>query len=308
MTYPRHWEHTEILSQIDYKKFLDHAVPVKASVALLPNTAVYVLTDDLLSRKLEAIYDPDLKAIRPLQHNGSSSNRDLRLYEDAINNPAITVLAVDGLMGTGKTSSVIRHIVDSRLHEVKVPKNTDWSGWKPDTIHHKVLISKPHVNAGGNTETYGHLPGDINEKLDPTLNNFIQYFNRWHQAGFEALRGAGYIEVLPLGFIRGMDAENMDIIVDEAQNTRELITVVTRKANNSRVYLIGDTSPFQIDLPGNTPTKNGLTQIIDLLIGAPYFQYVEMKTVEHVVRSEETRDIVRRLFKKYGSNTHEWEV
>jgi predicted ribonuclease YlaK len=122
------------------------------------------------------------------------------------------------------------------------------------------------------------------------------------------LRAGGYVEILPLGFIRGLDAENMTIVVDECQNTKELVTVVTRRAKDSRIFLLGDTSPFQIDLAGNTPKKNGLTDIIDLLQGAPYFQYIEMKSLEHIVRSDEVRDIVRRLFKKHGEDPQQWII
>jgi predicted ribonuclease YlaK len=170
------------------------------------------------------------------------------------------------------------------------------------------MLCKPHVNAGGPDEQYGFLPGDIDEKMDPTLGNFIQYFNRYSQFGFEPLREAGYIEVKPLGFIRGLDAQNTIIVADEVQNTRELISLATRKASNSRIIFLGDTSPFQIDLTGNTPTKNGLSSLMDLLHGAPYFQYIEMKTLSHVVRSEEVRDIVRRLFQRYGENPQEWDT
>jgi predicted ribonuclease YlaK len=86
----------------------------------------------------------------------------------------------------------------------------------------------------------------------------------------------------------------------------ELVSVATRKAEGSRIFFLGDTSPFQIDNPNITPSRNGLTQLVDLLQGASYFQYIEMKTVEHILRGEEVRDIVRRLFKKYGQNPQEW--
>jgi phosphate starvation-inducible protein PhoH len=199
-------------------------------------------------------------------------------------------------MGTGKTSTVVEKIINKYL--IKDFKNNKLD--KP--AEHKILIAKPHINAGGSHEQYGFLSGDINEKLDPTLGNFIQYFDRWHPAGFNKLRESGVVQILPLGFIRGLDAENMTIIVDEAQNTKELVSVVTRKAKkNSKIILIGDTSPFQIDLEQNTTEKNGLKHIIELLSGANYFQYIEMKSIEHIVRSDEVKDIVKRLFKKYGT-------
>jgi predicted ribonuclease YlaK len=247
-----------------------------------------------------------VKGIRQVS-NKNAPNRDLRLYHDALENPNITILAVDGLMGTGKTFTLIDHLVKTKLSNIRIiDKVLNDVTYKADPHAHKILIAKPGVNASG--EEYGFLPGDINEKLIPTMKNYTQYFDKLHQSGFEALRLTGYVDILPLGFIRGMDAENLSAIVDECQNTKELVTMVTRRAKDSRIFLLGDSSPFQIDLQGNTPNKNGLTAIIDLLHGAPYFQYIEMKSLEHIVRSDEVRDIVRRLFKKYGEDPKNWIV
>ncbi|AGR46757.1 putative PhoH-like protein [Bacillus phage JL] len=299
----KHWEHTEVVDTPTYKEFLQFGTPIIPKVQLPFNTAVYVVCDGG-SKVLEGIYDKTVDGIRPLKDT-KAPNRDLRLYKDAIQSEHITVLAVDGLMGTGKTSTIVEALIKKHLSNVHVPDHLLASGnWKPDPDVHKILISKPAVNAG--EEEYGFLPGDINEKMIPTLRNYTQYFDRNHQAGFNNLNTAGYVEVLPLGFVRGMDAMNTDLVVDECQNTKELVTIVSRRSENSRIFLIGDTSPFQIDLKGNAPTKNGLSDIIDLLQGAPYFQYIEMKSLENIVRSYEVRDLVRRLFKKHGTNPQEW--
>ena len=298
----KHWEHTELVTEADFTLFSKSNHIITSSTSIPANTAVYVSYRD---KRLEGIYDPGLKGIRPLK-NKTAPNRDLRLYLDAIDSPHMTMVAIDGLMGTGKTSTCVEAVINRHLQGVKRAMGMKLQEHRAGD--HKVLIAKPHVNAGGQTEQIGHLPGDIDEKMDPTLRNFIQYFDRFHQAGFEALREAKYVEILPLGFIRGLDAMNLTIIVDECQNTRELVSTATRKAAGSRIFFLGDTSPFQIDLAGNTPKDNGLTHLVDLLRGAPYFQYIEMKTLEHIVRSDEVRDIVRRLFKKYGQDPQEWAV
>jgi predicted ribonuclease YlaK len=306
----KHWQHTELVEIEIYKQFMHHNVPITPSIALPYNTAVFIEPVGG-GKRLEGIYDPAVKGIRQLKYKTPkgrfNQNRDLKLYLDAVANPNITVIGVDGLMGTGKTSTCIENLIEEHLSSIKVDdrvlNNPDW---KPPFDAHKIMIAKPAVNSGG--EEYGFLPGDINEKILPTIKNYTQYFDRNHQSGFEMLRAGGYVEILPLGFIRGLDAENMSIVVDECQNTKELVTVVTRRAKDSRIFLLGDTSPFQIDLSGNTPKKNGLTDIIDLLRGAPYFQYIEMKSLEHIVRSDEVRDIVRRLFKKHGEDPQEWLI
>ena len=83
---------------------------------------------------------------------------------------------------------------------------------------------------------------------------------------------------------------------------------MTRKAKNAKIIILGDTSPFQIDTSGNSPKRNGLTNIIKLLDGASYFQHIELKSIEHIVRSSEVQDIVRRLYKMYGDNPQDWIV
>jgi predicted ribonuclease YlaK len=286
----KHWEHIEVVESCDYRKFIDHDVPLQTRTDLPANTAVFIECATG-GKRLEGIYDAELRAIRSLK-NKSAPNRDMRLYLDAVLNENITMIAVDGLMGTGKTSTCIEELCRTYLKNASAPKTVWDTTWKPDPDIHRILIAKPNVSASG--EDYGYLPGDINEKLDPKLQNFIQYFNRFHFLGFNKLRELGYVEILPLGFVRGLDAKNMTVIVDECQNTMELVSVATRKAEGSRIFFLGDTSPFQIDNPNNTPSRNGLTQLVDLLQGASYFQYIEMKTVEHILRGEEVRDIVRR--------------
>lgn len=301
----KHWEHVEHLSTADYDALLLGA-KVVPSIDIPYNTAMYVSAED--RKRLECIYDGATKSIRLIK--GRGPNRDLRLYKDALNNENITMLAVDGLVGTGKTSTLIEHLINKNLSKVNLESShanlysLDGEDDDDKVTDRKILISKPAVNSAG--EEYGFLPGDINEKIVPTLKNYTQYFDRLHPAGFELLRENGYVEILPLGFVRGMDADNMDVVVDEAQNTKELVTIATRHAKDTRTFFIGDTSPFQIDKEGNDPNNNGLADIIDLMTGAPYFQYIEMKSLEHIVRSEEVKDVMRRMFKKHGQNPREW--
>lgn len=299
-----HWEHTIVVDKEEYKKFVEFGIPVTPDTEIPYNTAVYVSCIDG-GKRIEAINDPEV-GIRKITQK--APNKDLRLYLDAVSNENITVIAVDGLMGTGKTYTCVESVVNRYLKKVRPPEGGVLNMETKPYVEHKVLIAKPYVNAGGKHEQYGYLPGDLDSKIDPTLNNFIQYFDRMHMCGFNLLRNMGYIDVLPLGFIRGLDASNMTLIVDECQNTKELVTVVTRKAKDSRIFLLGDTSPFQIDMPGNTPENNGLTKIIDLLKGAPYFQHIELKSLEHIMRSKEVKDVVKRLFKSMGKDPTDWSV
>lgn len=303
----KHWEHTEYISTEEYDSFTQLGTELKPTVSIGYNTALYVEAPD--RKRVECVYDARIKGIRLIK--GKGPNRDLRLYYDAVNNEDITILAVDGLTGTGKTSTTMEYLIKKNLRDVDISEQSfnyslDGTTDERKPSDRKIIISKPMVNAGG--EEYGFLPGDINEKLVPTITNFTQYFDRYHPAGFTLLREAGFVEIAPLGFIRGRDVEDTDLVVDECQNTKELITMATRRAQGTRMFFLGDTTVFQIDREGNTPEKNGLADLISLLNGAPYFMYIEMKTLEHVVRSNEVKDIMRRLFKKHGENPREWII
>ncbi len=58
------------------------------------------------SKRLEEMYDPTIRGLENLRVE-KEPNRDLRLYQDAMMSPHMTVVAVDGVMGTGKTSTCI---------------------------------------------------------------------------------------------------------------------------------------------------------------------------------------------------------
>lgn len=293
-----HWQHIEIVDELTFNKFLNHKTSFSTDSDLDPNVGILISCESQ-SRKIEGVYDGVEHVIRPLKCGGKSApNKELRLYLDALNNDVINMIAVDGLMGTGKTSSVVEYMCDL------LPDINKFS--EPYTSGYKIIIAKPYINAMG--EEYGFLPGEIDDKLDPSLASFIQYFDRYHKAGFRKLRQQGYIELLPLGFVRGLDLKDTILVADECQNTLELISLATRKSTGSKIIFLGDTSPFQIDRPGNTSKVNGLTYLVDLLSGATFFQHIEMKTLNHIVRGDEVKEVVRRLFKKYGENPQEWDI
>jgi predicted ribonuclease YlaK len=165
----KHWQHTELVESDIYKQFLQHNVPITPSIALPYNTAVFI--DPIGGgKRLEGIYDPTVKGIRQLKYKSPKGravpNRDLRLYLDAVANENITVLGIDGLMGTGKTSTCIENLIEQHLSGVKVDERVlSHPDWKPPFDAHKIMIAKPAVNSGG--EEYGFLPGDIDEKIKP---------------------------------------------------------------------------------------------------------------------------------------------
>jgi len=103
----------------------------------------------------------------------------------------------------------------------------------------KIIISRPIVSAEANL---GILPGEIENKTDPYLQPlFIQL------SPFIDVRKAiahGQIQVIPVGFMRGLTFINSFIVIDEAENLtmHQLKLVVTRFGENSKMILNGDTT------------------------------------------------------------------
>jgi len=111
----------------------------------------------------------------------------------------------------------------------------------------KILLVKSVTDLKG--ESVGYLKGTLHEKMFPYMFSFKS--NLYKIIGNEmtdALEEAGFIEILPLAYIRGMNIDDSIVIVDEAQNISlsNMRTIMTRIGSNSKMIIIGDSK--QIDL------------------------------------------------------------
>ena len=110
----------------------------------------------------------------------------------------------------------------------------------------KLVITRPAVLAG---EDLGFLPGDIQEKMDPWLQPIYQNFYALY--GKEAIEkeiAEGRIQILPMGYVRGITFVDSFIIADEVQNLtdNQMQALLGRLGKGSKMVLCGDVS--QIDL------------------------------------------------------------
>lgn len=110
----------------------------------------------------------------------------------------------------------------------------------------KLIITRPAVLAG---EDLGFLPGDISEKMDPWLQPIYQnFYNLYDKAKIDKELAEGNIQILPLGYVRGLTFTNTFIIADEVQNLTHSQTeaLLGRLGHGSKMVLCGDIA--QIDL------------------------------------------------------------
>lgn len=143
------------------------------------------------------------------------------------------IVLVNGPAGTGKTFLCV-------AYAVKLLRQNYVS---------KIVLTRPAVEAG---ESFGFLPGDLKEKIDPYLAPL--YDALYRLIGEDTTNKyieKKIIEIAPLAYMRGRTLDNAFIILDEAQNTTitQMLMFLTRLGFNSKMTVAGDLD--QIDLKYN---------------------------------------------------------
>jgi phosphate starvation-inducible PhoH-like protein len=136
-------------------------------------------------------------------------------------------------------------------------------------------------------EQLGLLPGNVDEKLLPSMMSFLIVIDEIiGKEERERLFKENLIEFMPISFLRGVNLKNCIILADEMQNLtiRGMKTLLTRMAANSVAIISGDVD--QIDHPKLNKNNSGLTYIINKVKNKPddRIGVIEFGE-EHVVRN-----------------------
>jgi PhoH-like ATPase len=215
------------------------------------------LTDQLERIEKEYIY-----GIKP-------KNAEQAFAFNALMNPNIKLVALQGVAGTGKTLLALA----SALEQSK--------------SFHQVILARPIVPLSN--KDIGFLPGDANDKIGPYMEplwdnlKFIKAQFGENEKKYKAIlemEQAGKIVITPLAFIRGRSLSNIMFIIDEAQNLtpHEIKTIITRAGENTKIVFTGDV--HQIDTPYLDENSNGLAYLIDRLKGQELFAHVKLEKGE----------------------------
>jgi phosphate starvation-inducible PhoH-like protein len=146
-------------------------------------------------------------------------------YYNLLTNNQITICS--GPAGVGKSYLVMKAAIDLIMN--------------PETPYEKIIIVRPAVESSDSK--LGSLPGDLREKMDPYV--YASFYLLHKIIGKEATKSLeenGFIEIMSLSFMRGINVDNAILVVEEAQNSTpsEMKMVLTRIGFNSKFFISGD--------------------------------------------------------------------
>lgn len=187
----------------------------------------------------------------------------------AILNPAVKLVTMQGVAGTGKTLLALAGSLEMK-REFK-----------------QIYLARPIVPLSN--KDIGYLPGDIKSKLNPYMeplwDNLKMIQNQFSEKDKEYKNINEIVEkeklvITPLAYIRGRSLSNICFIVDEAQNLtpHEVKTIITRAGENTKIIFTGDI--FQIDTPYLDSHSNGLSHLIDKIKKHPIYAHIRLEKGE----------------------------
>ncbi|MDN3669008.1 PhoH family protein [Echinicola jeungdonensis] len=249
--------------QVDAKAVLD---PKKEKA----NT-YYILKSD--KNSVLAFYNAEDNVVervdKKFAYHVKPRNAEQTFALNAITNPKIKLVSIQGVAGTGKTLLALAGALEQRR---------DFK---------QIFLARPIVPLSN--KDIGYLPGDIKSKLNPYMEplwdnlKFIQ--NQFKETDKEYQKITEMINteklvIQPLAYIRGRSLSNIFFIVDEAQNLtpHEIKTIISRAGENTKIVFTGDV--HQIDTPYLDSQSNGLSYLIDRVKAHPLYAHIKLEKGE----------------------------
>ena len=177
-------------------------------------------------------------------------NKEQRFALELLLDPDISVIALDGRAGTGKTLLAIAAGLELVVEQQRFER---------------LAVYRPLVPVG--RADVGFLPGGLDEKLDPWMSAIHDAIVALTDQGnshdarnlIEELTDRGQLSLESVTFLRGRSLHRQIVLIDEAQNLEPttLRTILTRVGDGTKVIFTGDTS--QIDAPYLGEANNALS-------------------------------------------------
>ena len=196
-------------------------------------------------------------------------NAEQTFAMDALLNPDIKLIALQGVAGTGKTLLALASALEQK------------------NLFDQIILSRPIIPLSN--RDIGFLPGGADEKISPYMQPLWDNLkviksqfreNERKRKVLDDMENSGYLSLTALAFIRGRSLSNVMFIIDEAQNLtpHEIKTIITRAGEGTKIIFTGDIN--QIDTPYMDEQSNGLTYLIDKLKGQHLFAHIKLEKGE----------------------------
>ncbi|HWL41343.1 MAG TPA: PhoH family protein [Ilumatobacter sp.] len=198
-------------------------------------------------------------------------SKEQRFALELLLDPDISVVALDGQAGTGKTIVAIAAALEQVVEQPR---------------YEKVAVYRPLVPVG--RADVGFLPGGLEEKLDPWMSAIHDAIVALTDRGsshdarqlIDELTARGQLSLESVTFLRGRSLQRQIVVIDEAQNLEPttLRTILTRIGDGTKVIFTGDTS--QIDAPYLGESNNALAVLTNAFADQPCFGHVTLTSCE----------------------------
>ena len=231
------------------------------------------------SNSVLACYDPTRRVVRKVEKLNTfgiyPKNSEQAFALDALMNPNISLVALSGKAGTGKTLLALA------------------AALQQNKAFEQIYLARPIVALSN--RDLGYLPGDVNEKvgpyMQPLFDNLAVIKHRYNMHSQEnrliddMLKDERLV-ISALAYIRGRSLSNVFFIVDEAQNLtpHEVKTIITRAGEGVKMVFTGDID--QIDSPYLDRQSNGLSHLFDRMQGQEIFAHVHLEKGERSYLAE----------------------
>lgn len=244
-------------------------VPVKTifPTAEIKGNHYYILKNG--SSSVLAYYDPFKQLVRKVEKLNTfgiyPKNSEQAFALDALMNPDISLVAISGKAGTGKTLLALA---------AALQQNRNFE---------QIYLARPVVALSN--KDLGYLPGDINEKVTPYMQplfdnlGVIKHRYNTHSPEnrlIDDMLKDERLVINALAFIRGRSLSDVYFIVDEAQNLtpHEVKTIITRAGEGTKMIFTGDID--QIDSPYLDRQSNGLSHLFSRMQGQDIFAHIHL--------------------------------
>ena len=169
-------------------------------------------------------------------------NQNQEHYINILNKKEIKIIISTGPPGTGKTLLATEYAIKEFLLG----------------NYEKIIFTRPSISVD---EDLGFLPGKLEEKMAPWIRPIYDILHNFIAPNkVKELLEQKFLEIAPLGYMRGRTFKNCCLLADEMQNSTisQMKMLLTRIGENTKLIITGDLD--QNDQPFET---NGLEDFLN---------------------------------------------